>query len=608
MLKSDGLLEEALAMAGDNRIELEKVLRHYAGDTLKLQTAKFLIAYMPYHTYRTGEELNKAHRLYSACSHHKKAEIPGIVKAFEEKEGKIDLSSLSGINDVRSVKSELLIANIDKAFEAWRHFPWGKQVTFDVFCEYVLPYRVGDEQPVEWRTAVMEHWKTVTDSLVKAGVDNPLDAGRVIFDKLYQQHPVFSSWLPATPHLGPEVIRWNVGSCRDMCDILTYTFRALGIPCSKDFLVSGDYNTGHFWNSIPGVDKPLWIDLASGMFVPISAYKDVRAKAFREIYSQNEGYTNGMSIDKEQIAKGFRYPNFIDVTPLYADGKLIKSLTFSRKQLFKNVDADMPFYLCIPKKMDWVPVDMTSMEGGEITFHNLKAGTVFVVGQYADDCMRICSLPMRTFVRNGRMSMRPFEVGKEKKVTLYSKFVLDEEQLRKMVGGVFEGSDDIAFSQSDTLYVVKEAPERLCTEVDVVQRRAYKYVRYRSPGGKDCDISDFAFYSSEADTVSLKGKRLSGKSDRDSGCWVGLCFPKREYVRKIMYTPSNDGDSFIRKGDLYELFYWDRDAWKSKGCRTASSDVIDFWAPSGSLLYLKNLTKGRYERVFEYINGKQIWW
>ena len=42
-------LERTFQRAGENRAELEKVLRHYEDDTLKLRAAKFLIENMPYH-------------------------------------------------------------------------------------------------------------------------------------------------------------------------------------------------------------------------------------------------------------------------------------------------------------------------------------------------------------------------------------------------------------------------------------------------------------------------------------------------------------------------------------------------------------------------------
>mgnify|MGYP000795325728 CR=1 FL=1 len=42
-------LETALIQAGDNRAELEKVLNHYAVDSLKYKAACFLIENMHYH-------------------------------------------------------------------------------------------------------------------------------------------------------------------------------------------------------------------------------------------------------------------------------------------------------------------------------------------------------------------------------------------------------------------------------------------------------------------------------------------------------------------------------------------------------------------------------
>ena len=47
---NDKRLEQALQFARDNRNELEKVLKHYKNDTLKLKAAQFLIMNMPGHT------------------------------------------------------------------------------------------------------------------------------------------------------------------------------------------------------------------------------------------------------------------------------------------------------------------------------------------------------------------------------------------------------------------------------------------------------------------------------------------------------------------------------------------------------------------------------
>lgn len=55
--KKDNALNKALMYAGENKIELQKVIDHYKGnpdDRLKLKAALFLIENMPYHSWETG--------------------------------------------------------------------------------------------------------------------------------------------------------------------------------------------------------------------------------------------------------------------------------------------------------------------------------------------------------------------------------------------------------------------------------------------------------------------------------------------------------------------------------------------------------------------------
>jgi hypothetical protein len=58
----------------------------------------------------------------------------------------------------------------------------------------------------------------------------------------------------------------------------------------------------------------------------------------------------------------------------------------------------------------------------------------------------------------------------------------------------------------------------------------------------------------------------------------------------FIYVPRNR-DNFIRKDDDYELFYFDK-SWHSLGRKTANADSLVYNVPVGSLLYLKNHTRG----------------
>lgn len=620
-------LEAALNLAGNNRQELEKVLRHYADDSLKYKAAVFLISNMPYHTYYEGTEIKKMQELYQMCSHHLKEEIPLVADSFIRRNGAINVSNLKVQNDITNINSALLTHHIDSAFGAWRHFPWGKNVSFDDFCEYVLPYRVGTEIPTKWRKDIMESWKPVTDSLIEKHVSNPIDVAKVVFEKLYQRHPVFSSQMPSLPSIGPRIINYNVGSCRDMCDIILYTFRALGIPCSKDFLLSGDYNTPHSWNNLAG--KETWIDLASGTFLPASAYKDVKAKAFRESFALQANWVDELGEDKTEIPPLFRYPKFKDVTDVYADGQLMQEIVIEESALTEESDKSKPYYLCIPQKQKWIPVDYCILKNGHLKFRNFKAGTVICVAQYHHGEMRPSTLPIRTFLENRKAKLVAFKPEKKlAEAVFFTKFPpIDEPFLKNMIGSVVEGANHADFSDADTLVMIKQAPSRLCSEVLLPSTKTYRYIRYRGADGTHCDIAELSFYNSSTDTIRLKGevigngdkerteqaKALDGdlytsySSKAPSGSWVGLKFSKPEMIKKVILTPRNR-DNFIRRGDLYELYYWDHQKWCSLGAKEATSDNIIFNVPKSSLLYLKDLTRGNQERIFEYKNGKQVWW
>ena len=66
--------------------------------------------------------------------------------------------------------------------------------------------------------------------------------------------------------------------------------------------------------------------------------------------------------------------------------------------------------------------------------------------------------------------------------------------------------------------------------------------------------------------------------------------------------------NMIKRGDEYELFYYDLE-WKSLGRQVAETDSLVYHnVPDNALLWLKNHTGGKEERIFTYDNGKQRFW
>ena len=99
------------------------------------------------------------------------------------------------------------------------------------------------------------------------------------------------------------------------------------------------------------------------------------------------------------------------------------------------------------------------------------------------------------------------------------------------------------------------------------------------------------------------------KRTRTEG-WVGLDLGRgnERIITRVRFCPRSD-TNFILEGDTYELFYWDEEQWNSAGSQVAVTGMLTFTDIPGETLYwLRNLTRGREERIFTYKDGQQVWW
>ena len=136
-------VKNVLVKAGANRVELEKVLEHYRNDNLKYQAACFLIANMDAHFCYVSKDIEAYYQemdsVFSLPVQHdsiyKNAYFYASTKKGDLREGAKILW------DYKTLTSGQIIRQIDEAFEVWQQ-SWNKDVSFDMFCKYVLPYRI----------------------------------------------------------------------------------------------------------------------------------------------------------------------------------------------------------------------------------------------------------------------------------------------------------------------------------------------------------------------------------------------------------------------------------------------------------------------------------
>ena len=161
-------LEQALQLAGDNRTELERVLDHYSRnktDSLKYRAARFLIENMPQHYTFVGEEMKLYYEAIAPLIKVANAHTLDSIKSCLKPAGSTFLSNKpTKAADITHIKADYLINHIDQIFKT-RDYPWNKNISFQEFCEYVLPYRIDHEPIEDWLKVYMPINKKLADSL-----------------------------------------------------------------------------------------------------------------------------------------------------------------------------------------------------------------------------------------------------------------------------------------------------------------------------------------------------------------------------------------------------------------------------------------------------------
>lgn len=636
-------LEIALIQSGSNRMELDKVLTRYRknqNDSLKYRAACFLIENMPYYTYYEGELLDNYLTFYNALmeAHCNKHPFDGIADSIVKRFGEYSIDKLIRKHDLLEIDSAYLCQNIDWAFKVRDEQPWSKNVSFEDFCEYILPYRIDNEKLACWRERYYKKYNPLLDSLrnsKSSEKENPIQAVYCLMKKIAKDEDVrFTSSSPAElPHIGPDLVELKMGTCREFTDFVVYVCRTLGIPVAIDFMpIRANENVGHFWASFLDKDGELYYQdfPQEVMLVHDGGIQEhPKVKVYRRTYSKNRKIEDAMQQLDKEVPPFFRQPHFVDVTSFYSRNCMPK-LLISEKMVSSEKERGNIAYLCVSQRSKWMPVAWTSFERNNLVFSDIQPDAVMCVADLEGERLIYRTDPFEVDT-TGQVHFYSIRDSLED-VVLYAKYNIgyDDEKLMRdrMVGGVFEGSNDAGFKQKDTLHIIKECPGRLKTRITVHSQQKYRYLRYFGPQNAHCNVAEVTFYDSQGNLLSGKimgtpgcfagdgsheyqnvfdGKTWTSFDYKEgTGGWAGLDLGESKSLSEIVYTPRNR-DNYIRPGDLYELFYFQK-GWKSLGAKMADSDSLLYErVPKGAILLLANYSRGSQERIFIYDRGMQVW-
>lgn len=632
MSPEDKHLERALKMAGENRRELEKVLDHYSGDPERYEAARWLISNMPLHHSKAGPELEKYRRYYEVAADQPLA--PNAVRdSLDSICGAPDLTKINIVYDIQTLDSAYIVENIDAAFEAREKYPWGKNVRWEDFLEFVLPYRLGDESLTQWRKPILQEYGDLIDSIASLPESvTPRIASDLLYKEwIWRKNFKWTTALPIGPRIGPAIVEWKIGTCREKADGMAYLLRAAGLPAALHISsLRGDLNDTHSWGAVYDSDGSPWLPEQ----YTDSAYKSKvpAAKVQCETFSINHSaplYAINTRLANPCMTDPFRR----DETKWYLKPEKRKHFMMPLSNIEGVIEGDT-VYIALSSRMEWVPVGMGVAQNDSVDFGYVGDRTVCVAGVMRNGKFHVRSYPFKTTVPDDG-SLELLLPGERKQINIYSKHnIIVGDFSWRMINGSFETSDSPDFSTVDTLHRIRESPKRLLTSVDVTDSGKHRYVRYMSADKTRCNVALIAFYGNRDDTVPLAGRIINAPGfhptdeehdfrnawdgdpytsvdlREESGGWTGLDLKKPRKIEKIVYSPRNRGN-YIHCGHTYELFYFKgKDGWQSLGTKEAESDMITMEAPSGALLYLHCLDGGRDERIFEYdiTNDLQMYW
>ena len=255
------LLELALDNSGENRSELEAVLDHYKDNQKKQEAARFLISNMIGKQVLDSNSVKGNHVYFDAFANYRETYgsfLYDIQYAIYDSINK--LYSYTKVNprflsDLKELSSDYLIHHIDQCFQNKERYPWCKNMDWDIFFDYVLPYTTDN---CHWEHAGSyfdRKYASLRDSMYMCSYE---EIGKAISDEVEQGF--LNEWIIFTgkyqglrPMTFQNIVATQMGTCLEKSTYKIAALRANGIPAALNMVPCwGNSQYPHSWVEIIG--------------------------------------------------------------------------------------------------------------------------------------------------------------------------------------------------------------------------------------------------------------------------------------------------------------------------------------------------------------------
>jgi len=409
-----GEVKEALEKAGDNRTELEKVLFHYSSeeDSLKLKAAFFLISNMEGHCYAKYALCDTAGVMveFNVLDYPDYNTLKAEWDTLESRHGVLDFEKKEKIYDLDTITSDFLINQIDYAFRAWKEKPWSKSLSFERFCEYVLPYR-GSNEPLEnWREMFWEKYNDMNGKMTDPS--NPIEAAKLINDDI-------KSWFSFDPRFYyhptdqglSEMLKNRMGRCEDMTNLTIYAMRANGLAVTSDYTPYwANAGNNHAWNAILAPDDSVIPFMGAEANPGEYRLANKLAKVYRKMFGRQRDNLIFQQRKQEEVPGWLSGKSYLDVTASYVD---VCDVTISfKREIPDSVDIA---YLCVFNSGEWKPIHWGRIKNGEAVFTDMGTDIAYLPALYLNGEISPFGSP---FILKKDCTIERFQPEEDKTITV----------------------------------------------------------------------------------------------------------------------------------------------------------------------------------------------
>ena len=364
----------------------EQTVAYYkrSGDYQKVLAAEFLRDNAQWH-YGIGRHLSRhLNKSYKDFMSRPETNKDSVFQSYLDQYN-VYIEESDTIWDMDAVTSEYLKENIDLAFDSWGK-PWSRDVTFEDFFSYILPYRNGDEELSQWR----KFFKARYEPSIMDSVSDPTSLPQVV-DYLMRRirHDVEyggSMGLFCSDMLTPEdMLQLHWMECLGCAHFTTLAMRACGVPCATIRINWRFTEIPHYSVYFPesGNNERSFRLTVGDTLIYMGEPKDSMGSYSTWSFSfESNDELERLSHDTE-ADPNFWYPiTRKDVTPIIS----------------KTYDISMPVttemeghhyaYLCRFNQWHWTPIRAGRVEGDSIHFSGTTIRQWYRLGVMDGDTVR----------------------------------------------------------------------------------------------------------------------------------------------------------------------------------------------------------------------------